>query len=256
MSEVRKPTEEELRRDLLHYCQKVYQQGWVANHDGNLSARLTNGHFLCTPTAMSKGDITAEMLLVIDKERKVLSGSRRIFSEFQLHEAAYAARPDIGCVIHSHPPTASGFAVANVPLGPPFMAEAIVSLGPTIPLIPFFPPKDPRLSVEIEKGFQQSDVLMLANHGLLSVGGSFEQAFLRMELVEHLCKILLVAKQMGGAKPLSSEVVEKLSKRGRPPSVPNYSPDWKANTTKGVVATASPKPDLGKIVSDALQRYQ
>ena len=65
MSEVRKPTEEELRRDLLNYCQQVYQKGWVANHDGNLSARLENGHFLCTPTAVSKGDITAEMLLVI-----------------------------------------------------------------------------------------------------------------------------------------------------------------------------------------------
>ena len=249
-----KPTEEQLRQDLLRYCQQVYQKGWVANHDGNLSARLDNERFLCTPTAMSKGDITAEMLLVIDKNRKVLSGSRRVFSEFQLHEAAYAARPDIGCVIHSHPPTASGFAVANVPLGPPFMAEAIVSLGTHIPLIPFFPPKDPQLSVEIQKGFQQADVLMLANHGLLSVGGSFEQAFLRMELVEHLCKILLVANQIGGARPLATNVVEKLSAKGRPASVPNYAPEWKPKSSERQQPTV--KKDIGKMVADALSRFE
>ena len=245
-------TEEIARRTLLHYCQVVYSKGWVANHDGNLSTRLGD-NLLCTPTAVSKGDVTAEMLIVVNDNNEVVQGTRRTFSELQLHRAAYRARPDIGCVIHAHPPTATGFCVAHKALGQPFMAEPIVSLGANIPLVPFFPPKDPRLDVVIEEALQTADVLMLTNHGVLSVGGSFEQAFLRLELVEHLCKIALVAHQLGGPVALERNVVEQLAAKGRPTSNPDFSPRASGNDEKAS-SSASERPDLAQLIADNRQR--
>ena len=246
-------TEELLRKQLLRYCHAIYKKGWVANHDGNLSAKLPDGNLLCTPTAMSKGDIEMEMLLVLDDQNQVISGSRRSFSELHMHRAAYAARPDIGCVIHAHPPTATGFAVANVELGHPFMAEPFVSLGKHIPMVSFYIPKDERLDHEIAQALSRADVLLLANHGVLSVGGSFEQAFLRLELVEHLAKIALVARQLGGPVPLSEEVIATLSSKGRPPSQPNFeSENSSAFSPKNVSNRA--RPNVERLVKEALNK--
>jgi len=243
--------EEALRKSLLQYCSLIYSKGWVANHDGNLSARL-NKNLLCTPTAISKGDVTSEMLIVVDPDNNVVQGSRRSFSELQLHRAAYLARPDIGCVIHAHPPTATGFCVANKSLGDPFMVEPIVSLGANIPLVPFYPPKEDKLSKAISEALINSDVVMLANHGVLSIGGSFEQAFLRMELVEHLCKIALVAHQLGGPVRLPSGLVEQLSKKGRPKSNPEHGEvpkTIKANDANSI------RPDLQKLILENRRKF-
>ena len=245
--------EEQLRREMVNYSHKIYRSGWVANHDGNLTARLDDSRLLCTPTAQSKGDVGLEHLIIVDDNNKVLSGTRRPFSELQLHRAAYRARPEIGCVIHAHPPTASGFAVAGISLDPPFMAEPVVSLGKTIPLVSFFPPKDPRLDSVIEEGFGKADVLMLANHGVLTVGATFEQAFLRMELVEHLAKIALVARQLGGPIPLDASVVDALAKKGRPSSAAKGRENLQRN-----VSSSAPEPsvDANKIVAQALQKLR
>ena len=110
------PTEEALRADLSQTSQVIHQRGWVANHDGNISARLAPDRLLCTPTATSKGDVTAAMLLVLDGSGAKVMGTRRPFSELHLHLAAFKARPDIGVVLHAHPPTATGFAVAHTAL--------------------------------------------------------------------------------------------------------------------------------------------
>lgn len=242
--------EEQWRREVVHYAHKVYRCGWVANHDGNLTVRLDDSRLLCTPTAQSKGDVGLEHLIIVDDQNKVISGTRRPFSELQLHRAAYRARPEIGCVIHAHPPTASGFAVAGVSLDPPFMAEPVVSLGKTIPLVSFFPPKDARLDSVIEEGFGKADVLMLANHGVLTVGATLEQAFLRMELVEHLAKIALVARQLGGPIPLDSSVVDALCKNGRPSSAAKGREDVQKNTPS---FAPDPSVDPNEIVARALR---
>ena len=242
--------EEQLRREIVHYSHKMYRCGWVANHDGNLTVRLDDSRLLCTPTAQSKGEVGPEHLIIVDEQNKVISGTRRPFSELQLHRAAYRARPEIGCVIHAHPPTASGFAVAGVSLDPPFMAEPVVSLGKTIPLIPFFPPKDARLDSVIEEGFGKADVLMLANHGVLTVGATLEQAFLRMELVEHLAKIALVARQLGGPIPLDSSVVDALCKKGRPSSAAKGREEAQKNTPS---SNPAPAVDPNEIVAQALR---
>ena len=254
-------TEEELRRDIVSVARKLHQYGWVANHDGNVSARL-DGNYLCTPTAVSKADVDPESLIVVDAQKNVLAGTRRAFSEFAIHIALYQARPDIGCVIHAHPPTTAGMAVANIPLGDPFMAEPVVSLGPTVPLVPFALTGSDELNASLQEAIQNADVLMLANHGVVAVGGSFEQALLRVELVEHLCKIKLVAEQMGGVVPLAEEVVVQLSKKSRPPSMPDYRhhPAYSGDVAQAQfssppVAKVSGRPALSSLIDQQLKRH-
>lgn len=134
--------EEQARRDVVRYSHLVHARGWVANHDGNLSVRVGEGRYVCTPTAVSKGCVTPETLLVVDRDGNRLEGSRKVFSEWKLHRACYGARADVAAVLHAHPPTATAFAVTGVEPGGPFMAEPVVSLGARIPLVPYRIPGD------------------------------------------------------------------------------------------------------------------
>lgn len=203
-------SEEQLRRELIRVSHTVHARGWVANHDGNLTAQLAPGRFLATPTAVSKGDVSGEMLIVVDGAGQVLQGTRKSFSELKLHLTAYRSRADVRAVLHAHPPTATGFAVAGIPLRGPFMAEPIVSLGSEVPLIPFGLPGDPALDANLSGALGAADVVMLGGHGLIAVGPDLDTCLLRMELVEHLCKIALVARQLGGARVLPEETIQAL----------------------------------------------
>ncbi len=208
-------SEETLRSELVAASKALHGNGWVANHDGNLTCRLGEGRFLATPTAVSKKAVGPEMLIVVDPAGQVLEGTRKSFSEFKLHAAAYRARGDVVCVIHAHPPTATGFAVAGVELGEPFLAEPVVSIGPRVPLVPFGMPGDPALDAALSAALEGADVLLLANHGVLVVGPDFETCLLRMELLEHICKIALVARQLGGTVALPPGLVDDLAKKHR-----------------------------------------
>ncbi len=236
--------EESLRAELVQTSRALHARGWVANHDGNVTARLGPGRFLSTPTAVSKGAVSAEMLIVTDGLGEVLEGTRGAFSELKLHLAAYRRRPDIGCCIHAHPPTATGFAVAQKSLGPPFMAEPIVSIGREIPLVPFGMPGDLDLD---ELG--RADVLLLANHGVLAVGPDLETALLRMELVEHLARIALVAHQLGGPVALPEALVSSLQRKHE---------GLFAREPAGQVAALAPVAEgpAQDIVADALKRFR
>lgn len=254
-------TEEQLRRQLLETAHALHRRGWVANHDGNASCRLGPARLLCTPTAVSKGDVTAESLIVVDGENKVVQGTRRAFSELQLHRAAYAARPDIGVVLHAHPPQATAFAVSGKDLGHPFMAEPVVSLGPRIPVVPYHRPKDPALDAAIGAALADADVVILAQHGVLAVGGSFEQALLRLELVEHLARIAAAAAPLGGVRGLPPAEVAALSAKGRPASQPSWgaTPATPAQNRTGRNSTprgSTRRPDVAGLVDATLRRFE
>ena len=258
-------TEEGLRRGLVDVSRALHARGWVSNHDGNVTCRLDGGRTLATPTAVSKGDVSLEMLIVVDSGGKVVQGTRRAFSELQLHRAAYGARPDIGVVLHAHPPACTAFAVAGESLGHPFMAEPVVTLGPTIPVVPYCRPGDPRLDVGIAKALAAADVMILDRHGVLVVGGSFEQALLRLELLEHLATIALGATRLGGVRALPPAEVAKLSAKGRPKSTPCWGASPAAasrgpESLRGDAAaerhSPSGRPDVGRLVDDALQRFR
>ena len=248
--------EELLRREMIRVSHALHARGWVANHDGNVSARLEGGRLLCTPTAVSKGAVTPESLIVVDAAGQVIAGSRRPFSELRLHRVAYEARPDVAVVLHAHPPTATGFAVAGIPLGPPFMAEPVVSLGEEVPLVPHGLVGDPALDQALAGALSAADAVMLAGHGVLTVGPDLETALLRMELVEHLCRIALVARQVGGPRPLPRADVDRLleqrKKAGLGPSstpAPGPSPEWSAPSGPSVGPG-----ELQSMVNEALRR--
>lgn len=197
---------------LAHYARLLHARGWVANHDGNVSVRDADGRFVATPTAWSKRLVEEADLLVIDRKGTVLRGRHRLFSEWQLHRAAYDARPDVQAVIHAHPPTACGFALAGVPLGVPVTAEVLVSIGPLIPSVPFAAPGSEELERSVADHAERHDALLLDRHGVLCLGDDLEQAFLRLELVEHYARQLLVARQLGGERPLPEAAVAPLLK--------------------------------------------
>ncbi len=203
-------SETQLREQLARFSRRIWDRGWVANHDGNLSARLSRGRVMCTPTGLSKAEISASMMIIVDgASGKVVSGRLRPFSELTLHQAYYQARPDVGAVIHSHAPTATGLALAGRSLEPLPLPEAVVSLGPGVPTIPPTMPGQDAVSA-IQPYLADHDALLLAGNGVLTCGDDLEQAYLRMELVEHLCKISVVAHQLGGAAELPSQWIPTL----------------------------------------------
>ncbi len=242
--------EEALRQHIAALCQKVAARGWVANHDGNASARAGE-RFVASPTAVHKGDVRPESCVVVDGDGKVVAGERKVFSEIALHLACFRARPDAHFVLHAHPPTATGWAVAGEAFfDPPFMAEPVVSLG-AIPLVPYVAPGGSTAGLEDAVG--RCDAVLLGNHGVLTLGKDAEQAYLRMELVEHLARIALVARQVGGARPIPTEDVEKLlaarAKAGLGPQA------VAAGSAGGWSAPSSDaRPDVSELVRDALRR--
>ena len=199
-----------LKRGLLEIAHSLHSAGWVANHDGNVSARLDAGRFLMTPTALSKRVLDERDPIVVDRSGRVLQGGRRPFSEFKMHLAVYDARPDVRAVVHAHPPCATALAVQGVEVEPKMMAEPIVSLGARVPMLPYRFPNSADQLEELRAAAVQFDVVTLGHHGALAWGDDLEQAFLRLELIEHLARIQIQALQLGPVQVLPTEDVTRL----------------------------------------------
>lgn len=203
----------DVREQIVHYSRLVYRKGWVANHEGNLTARYANGRYLSTPTAFSKADIWERDLIEVDEDRKVVRGFRRPFSEFSMHLAVYQARPDAQAVIHAHPPNATALSVVGRGLDRPIVAESVVSLGPVVPCLPFYMPGSADETSAIAEAARRFDVFLLGNHGVLALGDTLEQAFLRLEYAEHLADIERRALSLGGPRYLSWGQIQPLLDR-------------------------------------------
>ena len=201
----------ETREIMCDICHKTWQLGWVAANDGNLSVKLPNGNFLATPTGISKSFITPEKLVVIDGEGNVLEAENgyRPASEIKMHLRCYKEREDVGAVLHAHPPTATGYAVAHVPLDRYTMIETVAAIG-SIPVTPYGTPSTYEVPDAIAPYLQEHDVLLLANHGALTVGADAITAYYRMETLELFAKISLTAHLLGGEKEISEENIQKL----------------------------------------------
>ena len=202
------------RAQVAETARRLHKAGWVANHDGNVSVRLGRDRFLITPTATSKLEVTEASLVVVDGAGKVVEGTRKPPGETELHLAAYRARPDVDAVVHAHPPYATAFGAARVPLLPVCLPEAVVSLG-LIPLAPFAMPKTPLAVEAVSRSAAEADAMLLPGNGVLTLAPDVALAYLRMELVEHLAKILHHARALGGAQPLPSEEMAMLLEQNR-----------------------------------------
>lgn len=202
-------TEEGAREDLVRVCQRIYEKGWVAANDGNVSIRLDEQRILCTPTGLSKGMVTAADLIVCDMRGNRMEGNRERTSEILMHITIYSLRPDVCSVVHAHPPVATGFAAAGRALDKALLPEVIVQLG-AVPLASYGLPGTPALSDGMRPWVPRYDALLLENHGCTAYGKDVWEAYFRMETVEHFARITLVAEMLGGARPLPRKEVEKL----------------------------------------------
>jgi len=187
----------------------LYDRGYVAANDGNISVRVGE-HLVMTPSGVSKGRMTPEMLLVTDLEGNVLEGNRHPTSEGKMHLAVYRHRPDVQAVVHAHPPVSTAFAACRKGLETPYLAELVVGLG-TVPCTRSFA----MLSTEevpesVVPYLPEHNAVLLANHGALTWGATLWDAFDRMETVEHTAKILMNIQTIGGGVPLAEEQVAQL----------------------------------------------
>jgi L-fuculose-phosphate aldolase len=201
--------EERLRADLVEVGRRIYERGFVASNDGNMSVRLEGDRLLTTPTGVSKGFMTPDMMVITDITGRKLTGNLEPSSEILMHVAVYENRPEITAVVHAHPPTATGFAVAGIPLDRAVLAEVVTTLG-SIPIADYGTPSTSELADAVRYHIRAHDGLLLANHGALTVANGLFPAYYKMETVEHFARISLVARQLGGERLLSREEVTRL----------------------------------------------
>ena len=193
----------------------LYDRGYAAANDGNLSVLVEPGRLLVTPSGVSKGRMTPDMLLVTDLEGAVLEGDRHPSSEIKMHLAVYRGRRDVRAVVHAHPPVSTAFAVCRRGLETPYLAELVVGLG-AVPCTPEFA----MLSTDavprsVEPYLADHNGVLLANHGALTWGGDLWEAFDRLETVEHTAKIVWNAELLGNPVALTkAETTELRSLRG------------------------------------------
>ena len=189
---------------------RLYQHGFIAAADGNISVRMEEDRVLTTPSGLNKGRLDSEDLVVTDMRGRKLYGRLEPSSELEMHLVMYQERPDVCAVVHAHPPHASGFAVAGLPMDQPLLSEVVLTLG-TVPLAEYGTPTTPELAAAV-RPFAQSDGILLANHGALTVGRDVYVAYDRMETLEHSAHIYVVARTLGSERPLSQEHVAKLER--------------------------------------------
>lgn len=201
--------ESKLRELFCEIGRRVWQRGYIAANDGNFSVRLGTDRFLATPTLVSKGFMHPEDLVVIDGEGGLLEGRRKPTSELRLHLEVYRARADVNAVVHVHPPFATAFAILQAPVPKCVLAEVEVSLG-EIPIVPYATPGTAEFAQAIRPLVGDFQAFLLANHGAVTLGRDLEEAYFRMEQVEHYCRILLYSQGLGGRCPIPQDKVAEL----------------------------------------------
>jgi L-fuculose-phosphate aldolase len=203
--------ESELRELIIDIGKRIWTRGFVAANDGNISVRIGENEILTTATGVSKGFMTPEMIIRMTMDGKLTSPGNRYTpsSEVKMHIGIYKERPDVRSVIHAHPPYCTSFAVTGVPLDTCILPEAVIFLG-KVPIAPYGTPSTVELVDSISEHIQNSDAVLLANHGALTVGIDLTMAYFRMETLEHTANILHLAMVRGNIKTLSDEQVGKL----------------------------------------------
>jgi len=202
-------TEKEHRQNIVEVGRMVYAKGWVAANDGNISIRLDQNRILATPTGISKGMMQPDDLIICDLNGDKIEGRRERTSEIAMHTTVYRLRPDVQAVVHSHPPVSTGFAVAGKALNLAILPEVVIGLG-CVPLAEYGLPGTPALTEGMLPYIPKYDALLMANHGAVCYGEDVFKAYFKMETLEHVARITLVAEMLGGPKVLPRVEVEKL----------------------------------------------
>lgn len=202
-------SEETHRREICTAGRWIHARHFAPATDGNISVRLDSSRVLTTPTSLSKGTMTPDDLVITDLEGRRLSGTRPPSTELAMHLLIYRLRPDVYSICHAHPPIATGFAAAGLPLDKAILSEAVFSLV-CVPLAPYGTPGTTELCDSIEPLLRNYDAILLANHGAVTYGPDLLTAFFRMETVEHFAHVSLVTQLLGKQAVLSAGDVDKL----------------------------------------------
>jgi L-fuculose-phosphate aldolase len=202
-------SEADLRAEIVEVGRRMYARGYTASNDGNISVRLGDDRLLMTPRSVCKGFMTPDMMCITDLDGKKLQGSRDPSSEMLMHLEVYRQRPDARAVCHAHPPIATGFAVAGIPLDRAVLAEVLTTLG-SIPIAEYATPSTAELPEAVRKYVKAHDGMLLANHGALTLGADLFSAYYKLETIEHFAKISLVARLLGRENLIARDEVDRL----------------------------------------------
>jgi len=182
-------------------CRQLAAGGLLAGRDGNVSVRLGPDRVLVTPSGLIKALVTAGDMVEVDLAGRKRRGRRNPTSELDLHLRILTHRPDVGAVVHAHPPAATGFAVAGEEIPANLLPELIFLVG-RVPIVPYGTPGTRELGDRVEPYLAEHDGLLLANHGAVTMGRTLDQAWIRMETLEHAARVIMAARAIGQPKPL------------------------------------------------------
>lgn len=202
-------SEFKIKEEICEIGRRVYNKGFAAANDGNISVRLNDKEFLCSPTMVSKGFMKPDDICKVDADGKQISGKRKRSSEFLLHLAVYKNRPDVMAVVHCHPPYATAFAVAHEPIPKCILPEVEVFLG-EVPTAVYETPGGQKFADTIVPYVKDSNTILLANHGTITFGPTLEKAYWNSEIIDAYCKILILAKQLGRVNYFSDQQTKEL----------------------------------------------
>src|ERR1700752_3868700 len=189
-------TERELKEQMCEIGRRLYNKGFAAANDGNNTARLNERELLCTPTMVSKGFMKPEDICKVDYDGKQLAGTKKRSSEVLLHLALYKANPDIGAVVHCHPPHATAFAVAHEPIPKCILPEVEVFLG-EVPIAVYETPGNQAFAETVVPFAKDCNTTLLANHGTVTFAEDLEKAYWNSEIIDAYCRILILSRQLG-----------------------------------------------------------
>lgn len=252
----------EVKKLIVEVGKRMWLRGFVASNDGNISVKLNDNEILTTPTGVSKGFMSSEMIIKVDKSGKVLSAASnfRPSSELKMHLEVYKERADVKAVVHAHPPFATSFAVAGIPLDKCVLPEAIMVMG-AVPIAPFGLPSTNEVPESIRPFIKNSDAVLLQNHGALTMADDLLTAYYKMETLEHTASIVAKALQLGNLNVLPENERDRLMNLRE-----NYNMKGKVTacdasaSAKGNSAYSKPKnlpegmneSDINKIVKEVL----
>ena len=215
----------DIKKLMCEIGRRLYDRGMVAANDGNISVKLNDNEFLCTPSGVSKGFMTPEYICKVDAKGNVIQANANFkpSSELEMHMKVYEKRPDVTAVVHAHPSYATSFSIAGLPLTQPILPEAVIALG-CVPLVKYGSPLTMEVPNALGEYLPYFDQVLLENHGALAWGADILDAYSKMESLEFYAELLYKSKQLGGPKEFSKEQVEKLYEVRRQMGLPGKHP--------------------------------
>ncbi|SHE91123.1 class II aldolase/adducin family protein [Clostridium fallax] len=204
-------SEYEVKKQICEIGKRIYMKGFVAANDGNISVKINDKEVLCTPTGISKGYMTPDMICKVDLDGKIISsnGNYKPSSEIKMHLRVYKERSDVKSVVHAHPPYGTSFAIAGIPLTKAIMPEAVIALG-CVPIAEYGTPSTDEIPDAVSKYLSNYDAVLLENHGALTYGPDLMSAYFKMESLEFYAKLTYLSSQIGEPQILDKNQIEKL----------------------------------------------